>query len=331
MQQQFLDAFWLPLLGLTGSLPDAGTRLQAATSLAQLLASAGHWEQLQQLMTACFASLDAAVPGCRSAAAAAAAGLAAPPGSSAATQGGAAPNGAAAPAALPLPVACALLVCCTQQLQPQYPAAQGAGLGANHPPRQLLQGLLAGLRSALATALLRGPQPARQAALRALLPAAIAVSRAAGPDATRSTAQELWRLALTLLGGDGAAQDGPVAAQRPSDLTAPSLADAPAPAALVASPATRAGLSLLVGAVELLADPEASGVDAAASERFWELLRGCLVGCAAAAVANYPGNRPLTAKVTTSGPPHGLVLHRSHEWESPAGQKRHRPGVGACT
>ena len=268
MQQQFLDSFWLPLLSLPSALPDASTRLQAAAGLVQLLASSGHWEQLQELLLGCFASLDAAVPGSQAVAAAHDAGL----------------PSRHVPHTLPLQVACALLVCCAQQLQPQpesvgRPAAgsRSDGPAAGGASRQLLRGLLAGLRSALAAALLRGPQPARAAALRALLPATIAVSRAEGPDATRGTAQELWRLALTLLGGDGAAPDGAPATSAPGDSVAP-LPDAQLPAAAVASPAMRTGLALLVGAADLLADGEASGVDAAASERFWQLLRGCLVG-----------------------------------------------------
>ncbi|KXZ44095.1 hypothetical protein GPECTOR_74g709 [Gonium pectorale] len=84
--QQFLDAFFLPMLARPGALPDRTCSLQACTGLAALLTAGRLHSQLRQLVDACFGALRSA-------------------------------GGGAGGAGLPLPVACTLLSAVVAELR----------------------------------------------------------------------------------------------------------------------------------------------------------------------------------------------------------------------
>ncbi|GIL82027.1 hypothetical protein Vretifemale_10975, partial [Volvox reticuliferus] len=93
--QQFLDAFFLPLLSQRAALPDKTCRLQACTGLVALLISNRLWSQLEQLVRRCCHALETAAT--------------------------VDPGGASK---LPLPVACTLLTVTVQQLCPLVSVAE---------------------------------------------------------------------------------------------------------------------------------------------------------------------------------------------------------------
>ncbi|EFJ43488.1 hypothetical protein VOLCADRAFT_119087, partial [Volvox carteri f. nagariensis] len=94
--QQFLDAFFLPLLARSGTLPDKACQLQTCTVLVDLLIARELWPQLRQLIGACVSALDAAATGACGA------------GTGASSSGGG--------CRLPLRVACTLLAAVVQRL-----------------------------------------------------------------------------------------------------------------------------------------------------------------------------------------------------------------------
>ncbi|PNH07214.1 putative methyltransferase TARBP1 [Tetrabaena socialis] len=245
--QQFVDAFFLPLLACDSALSDRACRLQACSGVLAWLAADRCWQQLRQLLDSALASL----------AVAAAAGA---PG--AAGSGGGPSSGGE----LPYAIACTLLAVAVRELQqpvaPEAGAAASADDGASKARGELLRHLLAGLRAALPPLLVSPAAPVRQAALKVLVPAAVSCSRANGGAGLAPLAQELWQLALGMLGGSGDPDSSRAAASPhgPSGVAAPQ----------------RTALALLVSIAPLLLDP-ASGVDVCGCARFWELLRACLL------------------------------------------------------
>ncbi len=112
--QQFLDAFFLPLLAHRAALPDKACRLQTCSGLVAVLVSSGHWQQLRQLAGACCLALETASAG--------AAAQAAPP-------GGRDVEGSCSQS---LHVACTLLTTVVQHLRPLAAGTeQSAGVRIN--------------------------------------------------------------------------------------------------------------------------------------------------------------------------------------------------------
>ncbi|GFR39883.1 hypothetical protein Agub_g387, partial [Astrephomene gubernaculifera] len=157
------------LLARLAALPDKLCRLQACSGLVSLLADGGLWQQLQQLLDACFLAFDTA----------AACGIA-PQSVVVQVPGGGAGTAAAVRQQdrLPLSVSCTLVTAAVQRLCTAAASQQAAASGGDaSTASQLLRQVLSRLRGVLRPLLTSPTAGVRQAALKALVPAVLACAQ----------------------------------------------------------------------------------------------------------------------------------------------------------